>query len=523
MKKIESVLSLINSLSKSEKKHITLQLKKGNDEKDYLIIYNLITIKKIYTVDKIKQEFAKQRPDGSFEIAVHYLYDKILCALLSLRKNKDLYYDIFQLISKARLLYDKSLFYEYLELLSEAIALSKKYELYELFMIVKKLELEYLLRFNFPNLSEQELYHKHHELVDAIKKIRKNTEQSSLYDILKYRLIHKGNIRTSKQKQEMNDLVVSELYISASSDGENSFEIRKKHLLFQSSYLIGIGDFKSALQTLIELNNLFEENPDYWTNPPIYYMSTLEGILNSLRFSYNYDEMNYFIEKLKVLANSSSMEFKINTTCLIFQYELFPWLDKGDFKQCYTLMNQYKEVLYEKENWLNTIRKSELFLYTAIIYIGLNDFTKARKYINSIMIDRNVDNLPVFKMIRLIRLITYYESGDFELIKSETRSIKRGLTSKKELFFNTEHTLLWFLNKENLPVLKKDKDNLWSNILSKFENWYNDRYECQILHLFDFSAWIEAKIFKKPLSIVMKQHFNERISRYKHDLYNIST
>ncbi len=515
MKKIDSIVSLLNSLSKSEKKHFTLNILKGNENKDYLLIYNFIVKEKLYDRDSIKKEFMKLRPASSFEITVHYLYEKILDALLLLRKKKDLYYDIFGKISKARMLYDRSLFYECFELLAEANELSRKFEYYELFMIIVKLELEYLLRLNFPNISEEELYRKHYEQVDAIKNIRKITEQSSLFDTLKYRLIHKGNIRTTRQKQDLNDLMVSELYIAASSDGESNFEIKKNHQLFQSNYLMGVGDFKSALQTLKELNELFEKNPRFWANPPIYYVSVLEGILNSLRFYGKYEEMVYYTEKLKTLARSSSMEFKVNVTCLIFQYELFPWLDRGDYKKCREIMEEYKDSLYEKENWLNPIRKSELFLYTAIIHFGLRNFTQAKKIINNIMIDRNMDYLPIMRMIRLIRLIIYYEAGDFEHVRSETRSIKRGLTNQKELFFQTEHTLLWFLNKENLPVLRKDKEELWKKISFKIEKWYNDKFERQILHLFDFVAWIEAKIFKKPLSGVMENYFLERMEKNK--------
>ena len=69
MKRMDSIISLLNSLSKAEKKHFTLQLLKGGDEKDYLFIYDLIVNKKIYDVDEIKRLFLKSKPNGSFEIA----------------------------------------------------------------------------------------------------------------------------------------------------------------------------------------------------------------------------------------------------------------------------------------------------------------------------------------------------------------------------------------------------------------------------------------------------------------------
>ena len=74
---------------------------------------------------------------------------------------------------------------------------------------------------------------------EALKKTRKIVEQSSLHNLLKYRLSHIGSIRTSKQKQDMNDLMVNELSIAASSGIEGNFELMRNHRLFQANYLMG--------------------------------------------------------------------------------------------------------------------------------------------------------------------------------------------------------------------------------------------------------------------------------------------
>ena len=38
---------------------------------------------------------------------------------------------------------------------------------------------------------------------------------------------------------------------------------------------------------------------------------------------------------------------------------------------------------------------------------------------------------------------------------------------------------------------------------------YDDKYENQLLRLFDFTAWIESKILKENLSDVLKRHIKE--------------
>ena len=264
MKRVDSVISLIYSLSKSEKKHFSLQVIKDKEEKDYLVIYDIIIKSKQPNGNIVKEEFYRRNPNGSFEVSIQYLYEKLTDTLLTLRKKKDIYYDLLNDLCKARMLYERSLFEECFEMLSNTIKQAQFYENNEILTIALKLELEYLLRLNFPNMTEQELFHKHFIQNETLKKIRKITEQSSLHNLLKYRLSHIGSIRTVKQKQDMNDLMVNELYIAASSDSEGNFELTRNHKLFQANYLMGAGDYRAALNSYKELDSLFEQNQQFW-------------------------------------------------------------------------------------------------------------------------------------------------------------------------------------------------------------------------------------------------------------------
>lgn len=522
MKRVDSVISLIYSLSKAEKKHFSLRVVKDNEEKDYLVIFDIITKSKQPNGNMIKEEFYRRRPHGSFEVSIQYLYEKLTDTLLTLRKKKDIYYDLTNNLCKARMLYERSLFGECFEILSDTIGQAQYYENNEILIMGLKLELEYLLRLNFPNITEQELFHKHFMQNEALKKIRKITEQSSLHNLLKYRLTHIGSIRTAQQKQDMNDLMVNELYIAASSETEGNFELTLNHKLFQANYLMMTGNYKAALNSYKELDLLFEKNQQFWSNPPIYYLSVLEGVLSSLRSVGNYEEMPYFLKKLKKLITTTSLEFKANATCLLFQYELFPSLDKGDFLECAKLMNLYHKTLYDKEAWLSPIRKSELLLYTTLIHIGNQDYKAAKKYISNAIIDHNIKYLPLMRTIRLVRLIAYYEMQEYDLIRHESRSISRGLSSPKEQSFKTEHLILWFLNKKNLPILRNERELFWEKLAPEINRLYDNKYENQLLRIFDFTAWIESKILKKSLTEILQQHINApKIGKRTHRIRDI--
>jgi len=508
MTKLQSLLLLIHSMTLSEKKAFRIKSTRKRTEPDYIILYDTIVKSREKTTSFLRNEFLKERSGASFETTVRYLYELLLESMLELRKEQDSFYNLFNKILKARILFEKSLFDECFEILDYVIVHAGKYENYNALLLASRLELDYLLALNFPSINEKELLQKQFKLNEVLKYLRKINEQSSLYEILKHRVIYKGHARSQKQKDELNDLVFSEISIVSSLNLDN-FEISKLHQLFQSNYLISVGDYKSALNSYIELNNLFEANKHLWSTPPVYYLDTLEGVLESLRSIHNYEGMTYFINQLKAIDGQSA-GFRTNLTCIIFLYELFPFLDRGDFTSSMSLMNNYKETLYDKLFTLNRARQAELCLYTSLIYFGNSEFHKAHKFLNQIILrGKNYYHLPLYRTIRLVNLIILYKLGDFDLINYEIRSMKRDFTyTAKD--YKIERLLFKFLRKQ-IPVVALKREQLLEKSLKEFNEIHKDIFEKQILRIFDFTAWIESLIRKVPLSEVL----NVRMEAYR--------
>lgn len=501
MLKSSALITLINSMSKPEKKAFKMASPRTGAVSHYMRLYNLISKDKSITADTVRAKYLKLHAGASFDTTVKYLYKVLLDTMLELRTEQDSYYSLFDKVLKARILFEKSLFEECFDLLHKVIASARKQENYYALLIASRLELEYLLSLNFPHIDEKTLLNKQFRVNEVMRITQKINQQSALYELLKHRVLNKGNIRSEQQKNELNDLVVSEMSLVASSNVEN-FEIKKLHQLFQANYLISVGDYKSALHSFYELNNLLESNKHLWSNPPIYYLLTLEGILDSLRSLRNYEGMTHFIDQLRKL-NTPSLNFSANVTCLIFLYELFPLLDSGDFTSCEKHMKKYSDDLFKKTQLLSLARNAELSLYTALIHFGLRDYGKAQKALNRIIfIGKNYSYLPLYRTIRLVNLMILYEKKDFDLIKYETRSIKRDMNVVgKE--YKIERSVLSFVNKQSLPLSGMKRKAIWDKIRDEFEKMHHDIFEQQITRLFDFSAWIESKIRKIPLSEIL--------------------
>lgn len=512
MLKSESLIHLINNLTKQEKKEFSLYIS-NKPEKDYIFLFRLIDDKKISDPEELKMAFLAAKPASSFNTVVIYLFDLLIDILTRLRTEQDSYYLLFNELLHARVLYEKSMYQECFQVLKKVKEKAVYYENHFALLVAQRLELNYLLTLDFEDMDEQKLLNKQYKMNNTLKSIRQLNEQSSLYELLKYRMINRGASRSLEETQKLDDLVTSEISIVASTGVEN-FEIKKNHQLFQANYFITVGDYKAAFNSFVELNKLFEENSHLWNNPPVYYLMTVEGMLESLRIMHNYEGMNYFIEKLTKLSSPSS-SFQLNVTYVIFIYRLFSFIDAGDFDKAGIWIAEHQASLIDKMLLLKEQQQAEMSLYIALIHLGNGEYRKARKRLSATIGRGHLYSLPLFRTIRIVNVMIHYELGDVDYIQSEIRSIKREMSKNKGYNLKVESFLLKFLNYSFADTNRKKRAEIWESMAEEVHALYADKYETQILRKFDFVAWVEAKIFEVPLSDILKREHASK-SKWQH-------
>lgn len=512
MLKSESLIHLINNLTKQEKKEFSLYIS-NKPEKDYIFLFRLIDDKKVSDPEELKMSFLAAKPTSSFNTVVIYLFDLLIDILTRLRTEQDSYYLLFNELLHARVLYEKSMYQECFQVLKKVKEKAVYYENHFALLVAQRLELNYLLTLDFEDMDEQKLLNKQYKMNNTLKSIRQLNEQSSLYELLKYRMINRGDSRSLEETQKLDDLVTSEISIVASAGVEN-FEIKKNHQLFQANYFITVGDYKAAFNSFVELNKLFEENSHLWNNPPVYYLMTVEGMLESLRIMHNYEGMNYFIEKLTKLSSPSS-SFQLNVTYVIFIYRLFSFIDAGDFDKAGIWIAEHQASLIDKMLLLKEQQQAEMSLYIALIHLGNGEYRKARKRLSATIGRGHLYSLPLFRTIRIVNVMIHYELGDVDYIQSEIRSIKREMSKNKGYNLKVESFLLKFLNYSFADTNRKRRAEIWESMAEEVHALYADKYETQILRKFDFVAWVEAKIFEVPLSDILKREHASK-SKWQH-------
>jgi hypothetical protein len=94
-----------------------------------------------------------------------------------------------------------------------------------------------------------------------------------------------------------------------------------------------------------------------------------------------------------------------------------------------------------------------------------------------------------------------------EYVRTESRSIKREISRDKKAY-HSEHLIITLLNiNKNELRNSGGREKLRLKIEPELTDIRNSVFENQILKFFDFTAWIESKICKTPLSEVLKSRF----------------
>lgn len=493
---LETLIKLVKSLSGAEKRHFKLLTRKQTGSKDYLILFDIIDKTPATDTVTVKQRFRKAHAGSSLNNTARYLLKVLTDGLIQSKVEKDTQFHLFQELMRIKVLKARSLHEEGYALLKKVrkSAIGSQQHLIEYFTYRE--ELDYLSDSSYKVISDKVLVGTQMKAKDILKTLNHIQDHHSLFELLKYRLVHSGKISSDEDRKRLNDLMLSEM-ILVSGKSKNSFAAQKLHLLFQSFFFTDVGDHQSALKTFHALNNLFEQNITLLDKPPLDYLSTLIGILDSLHTLKKYDEIHYYIEKLKRLDQSIYPEFfryQVRKSAIVYQLAILTGKEKSG--EAITVIKDMESGFLKMYPMINEERQWELYFFCSLAHFGNKDWKKAHSYINQVMQVHKVQpQLLICKAIRLLNIIIYYEKGDSHYLEYEIRSYKR-FFSKKNALLKSEALLLKFILLWPDPRKRKIPELSYKNISQELQSFNSDKYEKQLLKYFDYVQWMLGKIEK---------------------------
>ncbi|MDR2497681.1 MAG: hypothetical protein LBD21_11210 [Tannerellaceae bacterium] len=501
MNKTESLLILVKSLTKAEKRYFRLWANLQAGDKAYLALFELLD--RLDAPQLVTERFEREQEGKSFEMAGKYLYRVLMDCLIRLREKQDVQTEIGNRIAKAAILFERDLPEHALDELAKAKRQAAEHDQDLLLHLVHRTELRYLSAMDFDRMSERELVSRQMRVNEIMKHTRSINQHLQLYDILRHRLIYKGYARSEKQKEDLNDLVLSELHLIANSSYKG-FEAEKLHLLFQATYYLNSGSCGLAIRYYRELINLFERNRHLMLNPPIYYLFAVRGILDSLMAARIYREMSFFLSRLEEMEGGEySAEFVLSVQAMRFYYLSLQLIHSGSFEAAGELLKSLGGRLLAKLPLLGLEDRLKLHLAVAIYHISAGEYALSRRSMRHIFGSGKLYHaFPSFKIARLLNLILQAELGNYDFFENEIEAIKRDIGYEKQIYA-TEKLIFRFVRNYPLPVYEKNRLKLWESYRKDIRRIEKSKYERLLQKTFNFAAWIESKLTRRPLRDVL--------------------
>lgn len=505
MKQVDVLIQLVKSLSKAEKRVFRISSK---EDADYMLLFNLIDKEQIDDASELKKEYTKRNYAGAFNVTVLYLYKLLLEKLIALRSGSTNSFILIAECQKAQVLFEKSMYEAALEILRKVKKRARELENFEILLMVSRIELDYLQYLKMPDMTEEDLNRMHADLSDTLAKVTYLNEQSKLYETIEHKLIYIGNARSDRHASDYDDLLKADSLLLERFPSDQSKESRRRHLLFQALYYTAKGNGTKALEILSKLNELIKANPHLAENP-LYYIRFIHNMLDNLRDAGEYDKMPEFIESLRS-KDYHSQYITDHVMAITDLYQLIIYLDHGDFQRADDFIKRSNSFDIAGTQRLHVAFEARILLYIALTHIGMKNYRAARHTLSKSKFSSSLAlEFPIFRTVRLTNLIVHYKLNDTDYISAQARSLKREMTRKSSSFSLELLLMKVMLKGTSGLVSRRQREKMWNEIEPQLESIKADPFESQSLYLFDFAAWLESEITRKPLSEIIKRRFAE--------------
>ncbi len=486
---LTAAIRLVQSLSGSEKRFFRLNTKQQEGQKDYQQLFDLIVSTR-HDEEVIAARFHEQYPSANLDNTSRYLVRTLTDCLVESRVQKDKFFQLFHGLMRVKVLQERALPEEGYKELKKIRESAAQHQQHFIEFLTYRYELDHLADAGFPDVTDTQLVTTQMKARDILKRLNHVHDHHSLFEMMKYRLVHEGQILTDVDRRKLNDLMLSEMVLMTGKM-KNNFATQKLHLLFQSYFLTNIGDFSSAVKTFRELNKLFEENLALLDHPPHDYHSAINGIIANLLVLKKFSEVEYYTDRLQQLDQQVYPEyFRYQVRKTILASQLAVGLGQEAFSRAMSMLAGDARDIITAYPLVNEEKQWELYFYASLIYYRNNDKKQAHKWLGEIMNEsKGQPTMLVCKATRLLNIIIHYERGDAEYIDYEIRSYRRYYRKHDVALLKTE--LLVFKLMQLKPANRKVAANAkqLSRLLEQVDELRHDRYEQQLLRYFDFLGW----------------------------------
>lgn len=506
--KTDDLLQLIVSLTRAEKRHFRLFVKRNQSSNDilFLQLFDHLDKHQVYDETQLLKRIPEIKKSQLSNLKAH-LYKQLLTSLRLLSKNNNQDIHIRESIDYARVLYNKGLYRQALDVLDKAKqqCWQNRFDTLalEILEFEKRIEGQYITG-SIEGRAE-ELSNQSQEMSERVL----HANEFSNLSLQMYGLYLKvGYVRSEKDFLVIRDFFRSRLP-----------EVDYQKLDFWSKvyfcethywYYHTVQDFPQCYRYSLRWLELFQQDENILQLHTAVYLKGLHKMLNALYNTLQYDKFKQMITVLESFPQQFKMNKSLNIESL---YYLFWYIHQvklhfieGTFSEGIKLVQPLEEIIdKDKYNWDD--RRVLVFYYRiACLYFGSGDNSKAIDYLNLIINQKNPDyREDIQSFARILNLIAHFELGNRQLVEYQVKSVYRFLAKLEDLH-EVQKEIFYFLRKT--PRMRNDevKDE-FVRLKDKLVLLEEQRYTRRPFLYLDIISWLESKIENRTVQEVIREKF----------------
>lgn len=491
MKNKDILFDLIKSLSKNEKRFFKMYASQHiTEKKNSLLIFEVLDKQYQYDEKKVIKELSNKSVVNNYSYNKHYLLQLILRSLHSYNYRKNSEELLRENLHYIEILFEKSQFNLCEKIISNSIKLAEDEELF--FYMNEFLNWKNKFR-NFKTKSPKEDF-------DYISKIQSNVLKKEINLIDLRDLYTNFHIIVSDISiRNLSHLKKIEVFISIPllKNANKALSLKGKYYYYfiHRMYFLLQGNRMKALDCSLLLINQFEkkrksyskELNQFYVNSLVYLLLDQATLSKTKDYFITYEKLSLFLNKYPELQ-----KFIFPTNYLA---ELTINRKTKNYETINYLLQEYETKLKQYNAHVSSQNILVMNFQISTLFIEIRDFKSALKWINKVLIQKELLRKDIFLAAKFVNLIIQYELCNYELLESEIKSTYRYLLNQNR-FLKSEFMIVDFLKNKII----KTKNNF--ELLLVFKEMHkeleliakNPIEENFFLTYFDFRIWLKSKI-----------------------------
>lgn len=501
----DALLSLIKSLSKSEKRQFKLYAGRlgGNAEANFISLFNLFDKVDSYNDELIlsKTNIKKQQISNTKA----HLYKQLLVSLRLNPVHHNVRSQIREQFDFAAILYNKGLYKQSLKILDKAKELSlnngENNLAYEIVEFEKVIESQYITR-SMSNRAD--------ELAEQAKLLSlKNIRISKLSNLslqLYSLLLKEGYSKDDADSKKVTKYFNKQMPKYKLSD----LGFKEKLFLYKAHlwHSLIMQDFVSSYKYSQKWVDLFENNREMKMQNPVFYLKGVNYLLEALYLIQHNKKFGRVLERLKVDLEEENVRLNDNTKTLSFLYynqnKLNQFFLEGNFNNGLPYIENLLLEINENADKIDAHHIMVFYYKIACMYFGAGKNEKCIYYLEKIILNKDLkmrEDLLCFS--RVLNLVAHYEAGlDYNIDKIIVSTYK--FLIKMNDLHQVQRQLISFL--KNLSnIYPQDLRKQFVKLHGQLSKYKDHPYEKRAYLYLDILSWLESKIQNVPVEVIIQE------------------